>query len=94
MGDLVATCGSPLSRNRTFGEEIGRSGSYENARQHFSRTVEGVASASAVIEVAHRVGVEVPIIEAVADLIKGLLSPQAAMDRLMKIRTESENFIK
>ena len=94
MGDLVATCGSPLSRNRTFGEEIGRSGSYENARQHFSRTVEGVASASAVIEVAHRVGVEVPIIEAVADLIKGLLTPQAAMDRLMKISTESENFIK
>jgi glycerol-3-phosphate dehydrogenase (NAD(P)+) len=94
MGDLVATCGSPLSRNRTFGEEIGRCGSYEIARQHFSRTVEGVASASAVIEVAHRVGVEVPIIEAVADLIKGLLSPQAAMDRLMKISTESENFIK
>jgi glycerol-3-phosphate dehydrogenase (NAD(P)+) len=94
MGDLVATCGSPLSRNRTFGEAIGRGGSYENARQHFSRTVEGVASASAVIEVAHRVGVEVPIIEAVADLIKGLLTPQEAMDRLMKISTESENFIK
>jgi glycerol-3-phosphate dehydrogenase (NAD(P)+) len=94
MGDLVATCGSPLSRNRTFGEAIGRGGSYENARQHFSRTVEGVSSASAVIEVAHRVGVEVPIIEAVADLIKGRLSPQEAMDRLMKISTESENFIK
>jgi glycerol-3-phosphate dehydrogenase (NAD(P)+) len=94
MGDLVATCGSPLSRNRTFGEAIGRGGSYENARKHFSRTVEGVASASAVIEVAHRVGVEVPIIEAVADLIKGLLNPQEALDRLMKISTESENFIK
>jgi len=94
MGDLVATCGSPLSRNRTFGEAIGRGGSMEYARQHFSRTVEGVASASAVIEVAHRVGVEVPIIEAVADLIKGLVSPQEAMDRLMKMSTESENFIK
>ena len=94
MGDLVATCGSPLSRNRTFGEAIGRGGSMEYARQHFSRTVEGVASAGAVIEVAHRVGVEVPIIEAVADLIKGLLSPQEALDRLMKISTESENFIK
>jgi glycerol-3-phosphate dehydrogenase (NAD(P)+) len=94
MGDLVATCGSPLSRNRTFGEAIGRGGSYENARQHFSRTVEGVSSSSAVIEVAHRVGVEVPIIEAVADLIKGRMSPQEAMDRLMKISTESENFIK
>lgn len=94
MGDLVATCGSPLSRNRTFGEAIGRGGSMEYARQHFSRTVEGVASASAVIEVAHRVGVEVPIIEAVADLVKGGLGPQEAMDRLMKISTESENFIK
>jgi glycerol-3-phosphate dehydrogenase (NAD(P)+) len=94
MGDLVATCGSPLSRNRTFGEAIGRGGSYEDARKHFSRTVEGVSSASAVIEVAHRVGVEVPIIEAVADLIKGRLSPLEAMDRLMKISTDSENFIK
>ena len=94
MGDLVATCGSPLSRNRTFGEAIGRGGSMEYARAHFSRTVEGVASASAVVEVAHRVGAEVPIIEAVADLIKGLLTPQEALDRLMKISTASENFIK
>lgn len=47
-----------------------------------------------MIELAHRVGVEVPIIEAVADLIKGLLSPQQAMERLMKMSTESENFIK
>jgi glycerol-3-phosphate dehydrogenase (NAD(P)+) len=94
MGDLVATCGSPLSRNRTFGEAIGRGGSIEYARQHFSRTVEGVASASAVIEVAHRVGVEVPIIEAVADVVKGIITPQAALERLMYISTESENFIK
>lgn len=94
MGDLVATCGSPLSRNRSFGEALGRGGSMEHARTHFSRTVEGVASASAIIEVAHRVGVEVPIIESVADLVKGLVTPQAAMDRLMKISIESENFIK
>jgi glycerol-3-phosphate dehydrogenase (NAD(P)+) len=94
MGDLVATCGSPLSRNRSFGEALGRGGSMEYARQNYSRTVEGVASASAVIEVAHRVGVEVPIIEAVADLVKGQFGPQEAMDRLMKISTESENFIK
>ena len=94
MGDLVATCGSPLSRNRSFGEALGRGGSMEYARQNYSRTVEGVASASAVIEVAHRVGVEVPIIEAVADLVKGQLGPQEAMDRLMKISIESENFIK
>lgn len=94
MGDLVATCGSPLSRNRSFGEALGRSGSMESARASFLRTVEGVSSASAVIEVAHRVGVEVPVIESVADLVKGLVTPQEAMDRLMKISIESENFIK
>lgn len=94
MGDLVATCGSPLSRNRTFGEAIGRGGSMEYAREHFSRTVEGVASASAVIEVAHRVGVEVPVIEAVADVVRGRIAPQEALDRLMRISIESENFIK
>ncbi|MEI9906965.1 MAG: NAD(P)H-dependent glycerol-3-phosphate dehydrogenase [Actinomycetota bacterium] len=53
MGDLVASCGSPLSRNRTFGEALGRTGSMEYAREHVSKTVEGVASAGAVVELAH-----------------------------------------
>ena len=94
MGDLVASCGSPLSRNRTFGEVLGRSGSMDIARQQVAKTVEGVASSSAILEIAHRVGVEVPVIEAVADVVSGLISPTEAIDRLMEITTKAENFIR
>ena len=94
MGDLVASCGSPLSRNRTFGEVLGRSGSMDSAREHVAKTVEGVASSNAVLEIAHRVGVEVPVIEAVADVVAGTISPSDALDRLMEITTRAENFIR
>ena len=94
MGDLVASCGSPLSRNRTFGEALGRSGSMEIAREEVPKTVEGVASSSAVVEIARRVGIEVPVIEAVADVCAGTLTPMQAFDRLMEITTHGENFIR
>lgn len=94
MGDLVASCGSPLSRNRTFGEVLGRTGSMDQARKEVAKTVEGVASSSAILEIAHRVGIEVPVIEAVADIVSGLISPIQALDRLMEITTKAENFIR
>ena len=94
MGDLVASCGSPLSRNRTFGEVIGRTGSMAEALEQVAKTVEGVASAGAVVEIAHRVGVEVPVIEAVAEIVSEQLTPEAALQKLMEITTKAENFIR
>jgi glycerol-3-phosphate dehydrogenase (NAD(P)+) len=94
MGDLVASCGSALSRNRSFGEVLGKSGSMDVARAKVAKTVEGVASSSAVLELAHRVGIEVPVIEAVADVVSGTLTPEQALDRLMEITTKAENFIR
>ena len=94
MGDLVATCGSPLSRNRTFGELLGKTGSMEMAIAQGAKTVEGVASSGAIVEIAHRVGIEVPVIEAVADIVNGSLSPEQALARLMEITTQAENFIR
>jgi len=94
MGDLVASCGSALSRNRTFGEVLGKSGSMEVAKLQVAKTVEGVASSNAILEIAHRVGIEVPVIEAVADVVSGSLSPERALDRLMEITTKAENFIR
>lgn len=94
MGDLVASCGSPLSRNRTFGEVVGRTGSMAKAREQVAKTVEGVASAGAVLEIAHRVGVEVPVIESVAEIVSEQLTPEAALQKLMEITTKAENFIR
>ena len=90
MGDLVASCGSGLSRNRTFGEALGRSGTMAQARIEVAKTVEGVASAAAILELAHRVGVEVPIIEVVADVVRDRISPSEAITRLMTVSMAAE----
>ena len=92
MGDLVASCGSPLSRNRTFGEILGQTQSMEITRTRVAKTVEGVSTSRAALELAHRVGVEVPIIEAVADVVAGTISPRDAFKRIMEISTKAEGF--
>jgi glycerol-3-phosphate dehydrogenase (NAD(P)+) len=90
VGDLLATCGSPLSRNRSFGEALGRSGSIDNARAQAQSTVEGVATASAVVDLAHLVGIEAPIMEAVQDVVSNTITPHQAIVNLMKLQTGAE----
>jgi glycerol-3-phosphate dehydrogenase (NAD(P)+) len=63
MGDLVATCSSPLSRNRTFGENLGRGMAVEDVIAITRQTAEGVKSSQSVLELAKRHGVEMPITE-------------------------------
>lgn len=90
VGDLLATCGSSLSRNRSFGETLGRSGSMEKAVEGATSTVEGVATASSIVELAHSVGLEVPIMEAVADVVTNTITPTEAIIRLMRVNTGAE----
>ena len=79
MGDLVATCSSPLSRNRTFGENLGRGMSMAQASAAMSQTVEGVASCGPVLDLARAHGVEMPIMEVVEAVMRdGLPVTQAA----------------
>jgi glycerol-3-phosphate dehydrogenase (NAD(P)+) len=78
MGDLVATCSSPLSRNRSFGERLGRGMSVAEAAA-LSQTAEGVASYEPVLELARSHGVEMPITEVAAAVMRdGLPVEQAA----------------
>lgn len=66
MGDLVATCTSKLSRNRSFGERLGQGESLEEAAKATKGQVaEGVVSSQSVFELAEKAGVEMPITEAV-----------------------------
>lgn len=66
MGDLVATCTSKLSRNRSFGERLGQGESLEEAAKATKGQVaEGVVSSQSVHELAEKVGVEMPITDAV-----------------------------
>jgi glycerol-3-phosphate dehydrogenase (NAD(P)+) len=80
MGDLVATCISRLSRNRAFGESLGRGMSVTEAAEAMSQTAEGVASCSPVLALARQHGVEVPITEVVAAVMHdGLPVTEAAL---------------
>jgi glycerol-3-phosphate dehydrogenase (NAD(P)+) len=65
MGDLVATCTSPLSRNRTFGENLGRGMTVPEVIAITRQTAEGVKSSRSVLELARTHGVEMPITEVV-----------------------------
>ena len=66
MGDLVATCNSTLSRNRTFGYRLGQGGSLEEAKAATNGQVaEGVFSSDSIFRLAQQAGVEMAITEAV-----------------------------
>jgi glycerol-3-phosphate dehydrogenase (NAD(P)+) len=91
MGDLVATCASPLSRNRTFGERLGRGETLPEAQAAtHGQVAEGVMSCRAVLDLAHHAVVEVPITAAVEAVCFRSLSPRTVGGLLMSRSTKRE----
>ena len=91
LGDLVATCASPLSRNRTFGERLGRGETLDQAQEALhGQVAEGVKSCRPVLDLAHRMVVEVPITAAVEAVCFRSLSPRTVGELLMSRSTKSE----
>lgn len=86
LGDLVATCYSPLSRNRTFGEKLGRGMSVAEVLASSRQVAEGVKSCESVLDLAHRVDVDMPIVEHVTYVVRGEMTP-TEMLRSMITRT-------
>ncbi|MFB4310863.1 NAD(P)H-dependent glycerol-3-phosphate dehydrogenase [Actinomadura sp. GTD37] len=85
MGDLVGTCMSPLSRNRTFGENLGRGMTLDQVIAVTKQTAEGVKSSEAVLELARKHSVEMPIAEAVtAVLHHGMPIKEAAVSLISR----------
>jgi glycerol-3-phosphate dehydrogenase (NAD(P)+) len=71
MGDLIVTCWSRHGRNRQAGELIAQGRSPEQAAAEIGQTVEGLTTAPVLLELAHRVGVELPITEGVCAILSG-----------------------
>ncbi|MER7166231.1 NAD(P)H-dependent glycerol-3-phosphate dehydrogenase [Micromonospora sp. NPDC000207] len=92
MGDLVASCSSPLARNRTFGEHLGRGATLDEARVATRQTAEGVKSALAVRDLARAHGVEMPITEQVERVCHEGLDPRIAVDVLMSRTAKPESY--
>jgi glycerol-3-phosphate dehydrogenase (NAD(P)+) len=83
VGDLIATCMSPLSRNRTFGLNLGRGMSVEEVVAVTRQTAEGVKSCESILQLAHDHGVRVPIIEQVAAVVHDGRPPKEVVGALM-----------
>ncbi|MFF3864004.1 NAD(P)H-dependent glycerol-3-phosphate dehydrogenase [Streptomyces sp. NPDC002209] len=84
LGDLAATCSSPLSRNRTFGTHLGRGLSIEEATAATRQTTEGVKSAEAVLALARAHDVEMPITEVISSLLHEKVTLDQAAAALMQ----------
>ncbi len=91
VGDLVTTCFSPVGRNRSFGELVGRGSGVEQALAATESVVEGVATTASVIELASRCKVEMPITQAVNDVLFAGRSPGDAIAELMARPLKAES---
>lgn len=83
VGDLIATCMSPLSRNHRVGVGLGQGGSLADVVAATKQTAEGVTSCESILALAQRVGVEMPICEAVVAIVHDGHRPQLIADALM-----------
>lgn len=83
LGDLVLTCSSPQSRNMSCGLALGRGVHLDDILGSRRSVTEGVASAPAVVALAKRHGVEMPICEAVNAVLAGRTTVDAAIEALL-----------
>ncbi len=90
LGDLVATCSSPLSRNRTFGENLGKGMTAAEIYATTRQVAEGAKSCASLRALAERHGVDAPLAEYVDDVVAGRMTAQQMMDRTLARSTKSE----
>ncbi|TCC22008.1 NAD(P)H-dependent glycerol-3-phosphate dehydrogenase [Kribbella speibonae] len=92
LGDLVATCSSPLSRNRTFGEKLGQGMTVAEIAAGTRQVAEGVKSCASISELAHHHDVEMPIAEHVTKVVAGEMTPKDMLFSLVSRSAKSERW--
>lgn len=90
LGDLVATCSSPLSRNRTFGEKLGQGMTTEEIYASTRQVAEGAKSCSSLLALAQKTGVDAPIAHHVDAVVAGRMTAQEMMDSFIARDTKAE----
>ncbi|QIG42316.1 NAD(P)-dependent glycerol-3-phosphate dehydrogenase [Nocardioides anomalus] len=91
LGDLVATCSSPLSRNRTFGEKLGQGLTTDEIVASTRQVAEGAKSCASLRELAERTGVDAPVAQYVDDVVNGRLTANDMMGEILRRETKAEN---
>jgi glycerol-3-phosphate dehydrogenase (NAD(P)+) len=90
LGDLVATCSSPLSRNRTFGERLGQGMTTEEIYASTKQVAEGAKSCKSLLALAKKAGVDAPIAEAVDAVVDGKMTARDMMNSFIARDTKAE----
>ena len=90
LGDLVATCSSPLSRNRTFGEKLGQGMTADEIHKVTRQVAEGAKSCASLLALAQRTGVDAPIAHHVDAVVDGRMTAQEMMDAFIARDTKAE----
>ena len=83
IGDIVLSCASSQSRNHDFGRMIVEYGDARKAQEQNTKVVEGVEAAKAVLEIASRYKIEMPICEQIVSILAGKINAEAAVAQLL-----------
>ena len=94
VGDLIATCQSPLSRNRTFGVNLGSGLTVDETIAVTKQTCEGVKSCQSILDLAHRHGVEMPITEQVVQVVHHGMKPREMLSAFMSRSPKPETHLR
>jgi len=90
MGDLIATCSSPMSRNYTVGSMLGKGKKIDDILSELGSVAEGVKTSKAVCELAEKLNIEVPISSAIYEAVYTDITPQEVLSKLMNRKLKKE----
>ncbi len=90
MGDLILTCTSDLSRNRTVGMRLGRGESLEAVQHKMATVAEGLRNCHSILDLARRLAVDMPIVEQIYELVYSGKPPTQVVSDLLARQTKAE----
>ncbi len=90
MGDLIATCSSPMSRNYTVGSMLGRGKKIDDILRELGSVAEGVKTSKAICELAKKLEIDVPVSNAIYEAVYTDITPQELLDKLMNRKLKEE----
>lgn len=90
MGDLIATCSSPMSRNYTVGSMLGQGKKIDDILSELGSVAEGVKTSKAICELAKKLDIEVPVSNAIYEAVYTDITPQELLEKLMNRKLKEE----
>lgn len=90
MGDLIATCSSPMSRNYTVGAMLGRGKKIDDILAELGSVAEGVKTSKAICELAKKLDIEVPVSNAIYEAVYTDITPKELLAKLMNRKLKEE----